>query len=329
VISRRRFLTGFVIALAPAATVHGAPEYKAQQARTVSRIGFLQPGEAPGAWLDAFRRGLRELGWIERQNLVIEHRMAPAIADIAAVITELINLKVDVLVTWTTPAVIAAKRATSTIPIVGLSGNPVEMGVVSSLARPSGNVTGVAILTHDLEVKNLELLKQAVPAASRIAVLTNPENTVWAPALKRLNEAAPALAVKIQSLEVRHPDDLENAFATARRERADALLVVREALFGIHRTRIAELALRYRLPSIFGSLRNVEAGGLISYAANNVEMWRRMATYVDKILKGAQPGELPIEQPTKFDLIINMKTAKALGLTIPPSLLLRADHVIE
>ena len=298
----------------------------AQQTR--KRIGFLQPGEAPAAWMDAFRRGLREAGWVEQRNVVVEHRMAPTIADNAAIIAELVDLKVDVLVTWTTPAVIAATRATGTIPIVGISGNPVGLGVVASLARPGGNVTGIAILTDDLEVKNLELLKQAVPTAQRIAVLTNPENPIWASVLKRFNDAARALAVKILPLEARHPGDLDTAFASARMERADALLVVREALLGIHRARIAELALHARLPSIFGSPRNAEAGGLISYAANMADMLRRLAIYVDKILKGANPGDLPIEQPTKFELIINLKTAKALGLTIPPSLLLRADQVI-
>ena len=297
---RRRFLLTSL-----AGTMIAPIVADAQQARTVSRIGFLQPGEAPEAWLDAFRRGLRELGWVERQNLVIEHRIAPAIADIAALITELVNLKVDVLVTWTTPAVIAAKRATGTIPIVGVSGNPVEMGLAASLAKPGGNVTGIAILTHDLEMKNLELLKQAVPSASRVAVLWNPDNPLWSTTLKRLQETAPSLGLRVQSLEVRDPGDLEKAFARAWSERADSLLVVREALFGIHRTPIADLALRYRLPSIYGSLRNVEAGGLMSYAAIMADMLRRAAVYVDKILKGAKPGDLPIEQPTKFELVIN------------------------
>jgi putative ABC transport system substrate-binding protein len=277
----------------------------------------------------AFRRGLRELGWVERDNLVIEHRIAAAIADNAALIAELVNLKVDVLVTWTTPAVVAAKRATGTIPIVAISGDPIAMGLVRSLARPSGNVTGIAILTDELEVKNLQLLKEVVPAASRVAVLSNRENPLWVPALKRLKSVAPTLGLTIQSLEVRGPDDFENAFASAQKERADALLVVNEALFGIHSRRLAELAMQYRLPAIYGSVRNPEAGGLISYAANLPDMLRRAAVYVDKILKGVNPADLPVEQPTKFDLVINLKTAKALGLTIPPSLLLRAEQVIE
>ena len=322
--ARRSFLTRLTLAVL---AVPLAAE--AQQPQTVARLGFLQPGEAPDAWIDAFRLRLRELGWVERQNFVIEHGIASAITDNAALIAELVNRKVDVLVTWTTPAVIAAKRATSTIPIVALSGNPVEMGVVSSLARPAGNVTGVAILTHELEVRDLELLKQAVPSASRVAVLWNPDNPLWVTTLKRLHETAPRLGLTVQPLEVRDAAELEKAFASARSERADALLVVREALFGILRSRIAELALQYRLPSIFGSPRNVEAGGVLSYAANNAELFRRLATYVDKILKGANPSELPIEQPTRFDLIVNLKTAKALGLTIPRSLLLRADQVIE
>ena len=195
---------------------------EAQQAKTTPRIGFLQPGEAPARYMAAFRGGLRELGWVEGDNVVIEHRIAPAIADNAALIAELVSLKADILVTWTTPAVVAAKRATDTIPIVGISGDPVAMGLVRSLARPSTNVTGIAILTDELEAKNLQILKEAVPSASRVAVLSNSGNPLWAPAVKRLRDVAPTLGVKIQSLEVRGPDEFQNAFSSARKERANA-----------------------------------------------------------------------------------------------------------
>ena len=322
--ARRWFLTRVPLALL--ATPGGV---EAQQARTVARIGVLQPGEAPGRYMEALRQGLREFGWVEGHNVVIEHRIAAASTDNAALVTELVNLRVDVLVTWTTPAVTAANRVTGTIPIVAVSGNPVAIGLARSLSRPGGNVTGIAILSDELEVKNLQLLKETVPSASRIAVLSNSGNPLWAAVVKRLNEMAPSLGLKIQSLEVRGPDDLENAFARARKERAEALLVVNDALFGIHGKRVAELAMQYRLPAIYGSVRNLEAGGLLSYAANLSEMLRRAAAYVDRILRGASPGDLPIEQPTKFELVINLKAAKAIGLTIPPSLLLRADQILE
>ena len=321
--TRRAFLmaVGAGIAAAPLAA-------DAQPVGRVWRIGVLQPGEAV-RYMEGFSSGLAELGWVEGQNVAIEHRIAPAIADHAPLIAELVGLKVDVIVTWTTPAVLAAKRATTTTPIVGISGNPVELGLVATLARPGGNVTGIAILTDEMEVKNLELLKQTVPAASRVAVLSNPQNPLWGPVLKRLRDVAPALGVKIQSVEVQDPADLDKAFANARRERADALLVVNEALFGISRKRIAELAAEYRLPAIYGSSRAIDADGLMSHGPNMPAMLRRAAVYVHKILKGAKPADLPVEQPTTFELIINLKTAKALGLTIPQSVLVRADRVIQ
>jgi putative ABC transport system substrate-binding protein len=249
--------------------------------------------------------------------------------DNPALLADLLDRKLDILVTWTTPALVAAKKATSTIPIVGISGDPVQTGLVASLARPGGNITGIAILTDELELKNLQLLKEAFPGVTRVAVLWNPDNPVWPPALKRLQAAAPVLGVTIQPLAVRNPGDLEAVFAAATKGNAGALLVVREQLFSLHRQQIVNFVTTHRLPAIYGAPIFVEVGGLIVYAANFVDMLRRTGVYVDKILKGAKPGDLPIEQPTKFELVINLKTAKALGLTIPRTLLLRADQVIE
>ena len=269
-------------------------------------------------------------GYVEGQNIVIEHRLSKTPKDNPALLADLLGRKIDILVTWTTPALVAAKKATSTIPIVGVSGDPIQTGLVASLARPGGNITGIAILTDELELKNLQLLKEAFPGVTRVAILSNPDNPVWTHALKRLQEVAPALGVKLQLLAVRDSGDLKMAFdAAATRERADALLVVREATFFAMRQHITDFAARHRLPAIYGGLTFGDAGALMSYGANVLDMLRRLSGYVDKILKGAKPANLPVEQPTKFELVINLKTAKALGLTIPPSLLLRADQVIE
>ena len=237
--------------------------------------------------------------------------------------------RLDVLITWSTPAVLAATAATKTVPIVGMTGDPVRTGLVASLVRPGGNLTGIAILTDALELKNLQLLKEAVPAATRVAVLWNPDNRVWDHAISRLQEMAPVLGVKVQPLAVRDAGELKRAFDAAVRERADALLVVRDTILQTLGRQITDFSARHRLPAIYGGLLFVEAGALISYGANIQDMLRRFGGYVDKILKGAKPADLPIEQPTKFELVINLKTAKALGLTIPPSLLQRADQVIE
>jgi ABC-type uncharacterized transport system substrate-binding protein len=278
---------------------------------------------------EAVRQGLRDHGYVEGRNIVIEHRVSETPTDNPALVADLLGRKIDLLVTWTTPALVAAKKATSTIPIVGMSGDPVRTGLIDSLARPGGNITGIAILTDELEVKNLQLLKEAFPGVTRVAILSNPNNPVWTSALKRLQEEAPALGVKLQPLAVRDPGDLKMAFDAATRGRADALLVVREASFAAIRQQIADFAARHRLPAIYGGLVFVETGALISYGSNIQDMLRRLGGYVDKILKGAKPAYLPVQQPTKFELVINLKTAKALGLTIPPSLLLRADQVIE
>ena len=318
---RRRFLLTSV-----AGALGGPLAAEAQPAGKVYRLGFLQPqaNTRDVNFREVFSQGLRDHGYIEGQNLVIEHRMSKESTENPALLADLLGRKIDILVTWTTPALMAAKQATSTIPIVGISGDPVQMGLIASIARPGGNLTGLAILSDELELKNLQLLKEAAPRIS-----SNPDNPVWTNVLKRLQEVAPVLGVKLQPLEVRGSGDLEVAFAAAAKERAEALLVFRDAIFADLRQQITDFAVRRRLPAISGERLFVEAGALMMHAANFPLMLRRAATYVDKILKGAKPADLPIEQPTKFEFVINLKTAKALGLTIPASLLLRADQVIE
>jgi putative tryptophan/tyrosine transport system substrate-binding protein len=302
---------------------------EAQQAKKLSRIGFLQPGVFPPAYREEFRKGLRQLGYVEGENILVEYRLAEGLKELPTRVAELVGLKVDVIVTWTTPVTLAAKQGTKTIPIVAVSGDPVETGLVASLARPGGNVTGFAILTTDLEAKKLELLREAVPGVSRIGVLWNPDNPVWASAWKELSNAAQSLGLKLQSLEVRDPGEFEQVFASATSQRAGGLLVVQERLFVSHRQRIVELAARKRLPAMYGQSQFVDAGGLMSYGANVPDMLRRSAVYVDKILKGTKAAELPVEQAMKFEMMINLKAAKQIGLTISPNVLARADKVIK
>jgi putative ABC transport system substrate-binding protein len=323
---RRRFLLTSLAGALAAPFAAGA-----QQAARVWRIGVLQVGPNTAAldYTEAVRQGLRDHGYVQGQNIVIEQRISSAEKENPALVADLIGRKIDVLVTWTTPALVAAKKATSTIPIVGISGDPVQMGLVESLVRPGGNLTGLAILTDELELKNLQLLKEIVPKVTRVAVLWNPDNPVWTHALKRLKEAAPALGVRLQPLAVRESRDLEAAFAAAIREKAGALLVFREAIFNPLRHDIVNFAAAHRLPAAYGGPYFIEVGGLLVYAANFLDMIRQAGRYVDKILKGAKPADLPIEQATKFELVINLKTAKALGLTIPAALLARADQIIE
>ena len=324
---RRRFLlTSLGGALARPLDV------EAQQTGKMYRIGFLQtvPDTPRTNFLEVFRQGLRDLGYVEGQNIVIEHRVSREPKDNPGLLADLIGRRIDLLVTWTTPALVAAKQATTTIPIVGISGDPVNVGLVGSLGRPGGNLTGLAILTGELELKSLHLLKEAAPGITRIAILWNPDNPVWTHALKRLHEAAPALGMELQPLAVRESSDLAAAFALATQKRANALLVVQEGiLFQAHRRAIVNFAAANRLPSVYGAPVFVRDGGLMAYSAIFEDILRRAALYVDRILKGAKPADLPIEQPTKFELVINLKTAKALGLTIPPSLLARADQIIE
>lgn len=301
----------------------------AEPARKVPVIGFLVPTSPPPGWLDGFRSELRGLGYVEGQNVHIEFQTARKPSDVPSLAERLVHLNADVIVTWTTPAALAVRQATRTIPIVAVTGDPVRAGLVASLARPGGNFTGLAILTSELEVKNLELLKEAVPSLSRVAVLWNPDNPVWSSAMRELQSAAPALGIQLYPVAARDPAELGNAIASAVSQHAHGLLVVREMFFIVHGKRIVDLAAKSRLATIFGTRDAVDEGGLMSYGANVPDMLRRAAIYVDKILNGAKPGELPVEQATTLELVINLKTAKALGLNIPESILLRADKVIR
>ena len=304
---------------------------QAQQPTTkTALIGYLSFRSGPSFLDEAFRQGLRELGYVEGQNISIEYRWADWKPDrIPALAEEMVRLKVDVIVsTPGGPTALAVKKSVRTIPIVFTSGDPVGAGLVASLDRPGGNLTGVSILTTELNAKRLELLKQAIPGVTRVAVLVNPLLATKA-TLKDVEGAARALRVKLQVLEVRDPQELDDAFSAMKRERADALLVLSDPMFFAQRERIIGLAAKHRLPGMFEWREFAEAGGLLSYGTNVAEMYRRLATYVDKILKGAKPADLPVEQPTKFELVINLKTAKALGLKIPQSFFLRADHVIQ
>jgi len=308
----------------------------AQPPARVPRIGilWLNPLSATGHLLEAFRQGLRELGYVEGQNIAIEFRSAEGklerLPDVAA---ELVRLKVDVIMTGTVPLIRAAQRATTTIPIImgNSGGDPVRDGFVASLARPGGNITGLSLMAGpELDGKRLQLLKEVVPKVSRVAVLWDPNDPgLTRNPFKDLEVAAQALGVELQSLEVRADDELEPAFQAAIRGRSGAVMTLTVLLIFRNRTRLVELAAKNRLPAIWGSKEFVDAGGLMSYGTSVADLYRRAATYVDKILKGAKPGDLPVEQPTRFEFMVNLKTAKALGLTIPQSILIRADRVIE
>ena len=317
--NRRTFITTAAgILVAPVAV-------EAQQTGKVFRIGAL------GALPELLRQGLREAGYVEGQNLAIESRdpegQTERYGDLTA---ELVRLKVDVIVAFNPAATLAAKRATASIPIVMVNTpDPVQLGLVASLGRPGGNITGTTTLSADLSVKQIELLKEAVPRALRIAVLWNTHNP-WHPlAIKGAEAAARSLAVEVQPVELRRPEEMENAFAAMIRERAGAVLVLSDPMTFFHRARLADLAARRRLPTMHGVRGYVDAGGLMSYWAHQEDLYRRVGSYVDRILKGARPGDLPIEQPSRFELVINLKTAKALGLTIAPSLLRRADELLH
>ena len=304
---------------------------EAQPAAKVPRIGVLLVGSGEGEALEAFRQGLRDLGYIEGKNIVIEYRFATGnseqFSDLAA---DLVHHKVDVILTAGTAQARAIQQSTTTIPIVfAISGDPVGTGLVASLARPGGNITGLSILSPELSGKRLELLKEAAPKIARVGVLWDalvPDNTLDFEATQL---AARALGLKLQSLEVRGPEDLEGAFSVAVKQRLDALVVAGGYLINSHTKRILAFETRNRLPAIHQGLWFAEEGGLMAYGVNFPDLFRRSATYVDKILKGRKPGDLPVEQPTKFELIINLKTAKQIGLTIPPNLLARADKVIR
>ncbi len=315
-------------ALAPLAT-------DAQQPGRVPRIGFLAGGSRSGdsLLLETFWQRMKGLGYIEGQNIAAEYRFAEGVPErLPNLAAELVRLNVDVIVAPGSGAR-AAKKATQTIPIVITYGDPVGQGLVASLARPGGNVTGLSSFLSELGGKQLELLKEAFLRVSRVAVLWNLSNPSGisqdALLLGEMKGAAGALRVTLQPLELRSLDDFEPAFSAIRRERADALIVVRSPLTATHRARIVNFAAKSRLPAIYPDREFVDAGGLMSYGVNVPDLWGRAAVYVDKILKGAKPADLPVEQPTKFELVINLKTAKALGLTIPRSVLIRADEVIE
>jgi len=306
----------------------------AQQAKKIPRIGFLASVSASSDAdrIEAFRQGLRELGYVEGQNVTIEYRWADGkfeqLPDLAA---ELVRLKVDVIVAVVTQASLAAKKATGTIPIVmvGVS-DPVGSGLVASLARPGTNITGTSSMTAEIIGKLLELLKETLPKISRVAALWNPANPVFqALQLRETEVAARALGVQLRILEARGPDEIDRAFAAMVKERTKALLILGDPVFTSHRKRIADLAAKYRVPAVSGTREYVEAGGLMAYGPSFPDMHRRAATYVDKILKGTKPADLPVEQPKKFEFIINLKAAKQIRLTIPPNVLARADTVIR
>jgi len=308
---------------------------EAQQAAKVARIGFLVTNLAASPrWTEAFHQGLRDLGYIEGRNVVIETRDAEGKPErFPALAAELVALKVDVIVAPPTAAAVAAKQATKTIPIVfAAAADPVASGLVTNLARPGGNVTGLSILASDLVGKSLEQLTQAVPGVSRIVVLWQPGSLgerTEKEMLKGADVAGRALGVRLQIVEARGPADFDRAFSEMTRARAGALTVLGSPMLNSERTRLVDLAAKNRLPAVYPWREFVDTGGLMSYGANLADNYRRAAIYVDKILKGTKPGDLPVEQPTKFELVINLKTAKALGLTIPPSLLGRADEIIQ
>jgi len=319
----------FVIAVVMG-SVHLA---EAQQAKKIPRIGFLESGGADRtkSRLAAFQQGLQELGYLEGKNIVIEQRYAGGkferLPELAA---ELVRLKVDVILAGGAPAAHAAKQITTTIPIVmGNAADPVGTGLVQSLARPGGNVTGLSDFFEGVITKRLEILKEVVPTAKRVGVLLNPANPTNPVQFKMIQAVAPALGVALLPFEAREPDDINRAFTAMRKERAGALIVMGDPMLGSHPKRIVELTVKSRLPAIYGGRQSVQSGGLMSYGTSFEDLYRRAATYVDKILKGRKPADLPVEQPTKFEFVINLKTAKQIGLTVPPNVLARADKVIR
>jgi ABC-type uncharacterized transport system substrate-binding protein len=318
----RPLMAGLLLSCAPLAA-------EAQQAGKIPRIGLLANNAGPH--LQAFETGLRELGYVDGKNIVVERRHAKGEPGRLPVLAaELVRLPVDVIVAPDPPSTLAARSATSTIPIViRSSDDPVELGLVKSLAHPGGNITGVYSLAADLGPKRLELLKEAFPRLTRVAVLWNPPFRAGPDRWREVEHAARSLGLTLVSAEASSPDGLESAFRIALRQRAEALITLRNPLIVAHMSRVVELAAKSRLPAMYDDREFVYVGGLMAYGANLDDLYRRTATYVDKILKGARPGDLPIERATKFDLVINVKTARALALTIPPGFLMRADHTLE
>jgi len=303
---------------------------KAQPAGRTYRVGWLHPVPLPSEWMEGFRRGLREFGYVEGKDLVIESRWDVGFDRLPAMAAELVQLKADLMLAGNTAALRALKGATRTIPIVMLgTGDPVATGLVTNLARPGGNITGLSGMYPQLSGKRLELLKEVVPKLTRITMLSNPANPSVVLALQETQAAARTLGLTLDSLDVRQASDLGPALSTIAKRRPDALVLPAETTIHEQRARIAEFAVQHRLPSISAWREFAEAGGLMVYGVNIPDVFRRAVGYIDKILKGAKPGDLPIEQPTKFELVINLKTARAIGLTIPPVVLARADEVIQ
>jgi len=309
------------------------PATEAQQRAHLPRVGYLGTSSASleAELVKAFRDGLRDLGYVEGQNILIEYRWAEGnYQRFPDLVADLVNLKVDVILTAGTPGALAAKRATQTIPIVmAVTGDAVGTGLVSSLARPGGNLTGLTMMVPDLEGKRLEILREVVPKLTALVVLLNTANPLTAIQWKQTEISARTLGIQLQSVELRRPEEFKDAFAKVARQRPDGITMVADRFLLAHRMQIVDFVAKTRLPAIYPYRDFVVAGGLMSYSPSYEDLFRRSATYVDKILKGAKPSDLPIEQPTKFELLVNMRTAKTLGVPIPPSLLLRADHVVE
>ena len=328
--TRRRALVMAGALAVPQALLRAQP----RPAERVPRIGYLSNGSpvTHAHLLEAFRQGMRDLGWRDGQNVAIEYRFAEGqVERLAALAAQLVAERVDLLVAVPTAAAVAARRATASIPIVAISvTDPVGLGLAASLAQPGANLTGVSFsVEYESITKALQLLREAIPTASSVAVLSNPRNPSQPGAVADVAKAGRLLGLELQRLHASNAAEIDLAFAGMVRERATVLFVVPDSLFILHRARLAELTSKHRLPTMHGLRENVDAGGLMSYGPSVSAQSRRAATYVDKILKGARPGELPIEQPTTFELVINLKTARALGITIPQGLLLRADEVIE
>ena len=328
---RKKLIAAFVVMTF--AILVGAYAAGAQQAGKMPRIGYLAPGSAKtdASFVQAFSEGLRELGWVDRQNMAIEYRWAQGKLDqLPELAAELVRLQVDVIFAANTPAVVAVKKTGTKIPVVfALVSEPIEIGAVASLARPGGNFTGLTTINRELMPKRLELLKGATAGLRRVGYLANPTYAIHQPQLKEMQAAARSLMMELHSFEVRDGSELERAFAGMAGAHVGAFIVQQDPLFIAHRRKIVDLAVQSRLPGMYPGSVYTDDGGLISYGAHFEDLFRRAATYIDKILKGAKPADLPVERPMKFELVINLKTAKDLGLTIPPVLLLQADRMIQ
>ncbi len=318
-----------VLVAALCATLFALCPYAHAQSQ-IPRVGILFMGGRDQPHLESFKKGLNELGYIEGKNMLLEYRYAEGKNDrLPDLAKELVREKVDVIVTTSSISAQAARKATRTVPIVMTSGNPVEQGLAKSLSHPGGNVTGLTVLASELSGKRLELLKESFPKTTRMAILWNSRENESMVGFKETQDAAKAFSVKLHSLEVHKPEDIEKVFADLPKERVDALLVMLSPLVTLHSKRVVELALQQRLPSMYPTRQFAEEGGVMAYGPLVGDLYRRAATYVDKILKGTKPADLPVEQPTKFELVINLKTAKHIGLNIPPNVLARADRVIK